>query len=174
MDSSSTTPPTAPSKDISDTSDTSDTSDSSDSSGTSVDQPPSRLSRWRTRIQATYELIRANPTGRITLKIVVAITGLAVVALGLALVPLPGPGWLIVLVGLSIWAIEYAWARHLLLFTRRQLQRWTHWIARQSWPIRIVIGLVGLVFVSIVVWASLKFSFGIDLVAKFLDYLATH
>jgi uncharacterized protein (TIGR02611 family) len=162
MDSSPTTPPTAP------------ISGNSDSSDTPADEPVTRLSRWRTRIAATYQLIRANPTGRITLKIVVAIAGLAVVALGLALVPLPGPGWLIVLLGLSIWAIEYAWARHLLLFTRRQLQRWTGWIADQSWPVRIVIGLVGLVFVSVVVWASLKFSLGIDVVEKILDYLATH
>jgi uncharacterized protein (TIGR02611 family) len=90
------------------------------------------------------------------------------------LVPLPGPGWLIVLLGLSIWAVEYAWARHLLQFTRRQLQRWTRWIARQSWPFRIVIGLVGLMFVSVLVWGSLKFSFGIDVIQKILDDLATH
>jgi uncharacterized protein (TIGR02611 family) len=159
MDSSPRTPPEAP---------------ISDSSDTSVDQPEPRLSRWRTRIAATYQLIRANPTGRITLKIVVAIAGLAVVALGLALVPLPGPGWLIVLLGLSIWAIEYAWARHLLLFTRRQLQCWTRWIGDRSWPARIAIGLVGLVFVSVVLWASLKFSLGIDVIEKILDYVATH
>jgi uncharacterized protein (TIGR02611 family) len=146
----------------------------SDTSDATAEQPVTRLSRWRTRIAATYQLIRANPTGRITLKIVVAIAGAAVVALGLALVPLPGPGWLIVLLGLSIWAIEYAWARHLLLFTRRQLQRWTRWIGDRSWPVRIAIGLVGLVFVSVVVWASLKFSLGIDVVEKILDYLATH
>jgi uncharacterized protein (TIGR02611 family) len=143
-------------------------------SGTSVDQPPSRLSRWRTRIGSTYQLIRANPTGRVTLKIGIGVAGLAVVALGLALVPLPGPGWLIVLLGLSIWAIEFAWARHLLQFTRRQLQRWTRWIGDQSWPVRIAIGLVGMVFVSVVVWASLKFSFGIDVVEKIVDYMATH
>jgi uncharacterized protein (TIGR02611 family) len=165
MDSSSTPPPTAPSRDKPDTSGV---------SGTSVDQPLSRLSRWRTRIVATYQLIRANPTGRITLKIVVGIVGLAVVALGLVLVPLPGPGWLIVILGLSIWAIEYAWARHLLMFTRRQLQRWTRWIGDQSWPVRIAVGLFGLVFVSVVVWASLKFSLGIDVVRTILDYLATH
>ena len=162
MDSSPTRPPTAP------------ISGSSDTSDASVDKPVSRLSRWRTRIVATYQLIRANPTGRITLKIGVAVVGLAVVALGLVLVPLPGPGWLIVLLGLSIWAIEYAWARHLLLFTRRQLQRWTGWIRDQSWPVRIAVGLVGLVFVAVVVWASLKFSLGIDVVEKIMDYLATH
>jgi uncharacterized protein (TIGR02611 family) len=131
-----------------------------------------RLSRWRTRISATYQLIRANPTGRITLKIGVAVAGLAVVTLGLVLVPLPGPGWLIVLLGLSIWAIEYAWARNLLRFTRRQLQRWTRWIADQSWPVRILVGLSGLIFVSAVVWTSLRLSLGIDVVKEIGDYLA--
>jgi uncharacterized protein (TIGR02611 family) len=162
MDSSSTRPPVAPSQDISDTSDTS-----------SAERSPGRLSRWRTRTEATYELIRANPTGRITLKIVIGLVGLAVVALGLALVPLPGPGWLIVILGLSIWAIEYAWARHLLRFTRRQLQRWTRWVAAQSWPVRIAVGLVGLVFVWVVVWWSLKLSLGIDVVQEARDYLGT-
>ena len=140
-------------------------------SGT-VDQPVTRFSRWRTRISATYQLIRANPTGRITLKIGVAVAGLAVVTLGLVLVPLPGPGWLIVLLGLSIWAIEYAWARNLLRFTRRQLQRWTRWIADQSWPVRILVGLSGLIFVSAVVWTSLRLSLGIDVVKEIGNYLA--
>lgn len=165
MESSSTTPSTASSRDISGTSDSSDGSTS---------PRPSRLSRWRTRIEATYQLIRANPTGRITLKIGVGILGLAVVMLGLALVPLPGPGWLIVLLGLSIWAIEYSWARHLLTFTRRQLQAWTRWIARRSWPVRILVGLVGLVFVAAVVWGSLRFSLGIDVIQEALRYIATH
>ncbi len=165
MDSSSTTPSTASSRDISGTSNSSDES---------TGKPQSRLSRWRTRIETTYQLIRANPTGRITLKIGVGITGLAIVALGLVLVPLPGPGWLIVLLGLSIWAIEYAWARHLLMFTRRQLQAWTRWIARRSWPVRILVGLVGMVFVAVVVWASLRFSLGIDVLHEILEYLATH
>lgn len=38
----------------------------------------------------------------------VGVVGVAVAVLGLALVPLPGPGWLVVFVGLSILATEYA------------------------------------------------------------------
>ena len=131
-------------------------------------------SSWRTRVATTYQLIRANPTGRITLKIVVGVAGLAVVVLGLILVPLPGPGWLIVLLGLSIWAIEFAWARQLLEFTRRQVHGWTRWVARQSWRVRILVGLIGMVFVALVVWQSLKISLGVDVVERVLDYLATH
>jgi uncharacterized protein (TIGR02611 family) len=135
--------------------------------------PATRLGRWRTRLSTAYHLIRANPTGRITLKIIVGVVGAAVVALGLILVPLPGPGWLIVILGLSILAIEFAWARHLLHFTRTQVQRWTGWIARQSWPVRIVVGLISLIFVSVVVWQSLRISFDIDVVERIWDYFAT-
>ncbi|RKR91184.1 uncharacterized protein (TIGR02611 family) [Micromonospora pisi] len=128
----------------------------------------------RQRVQTALEIIRANPTGRIALKIVVAVVGAVVVLVGLALIPLPGPGWLLVIAGLGVWAIEYHWARRLLAFTRRNVQAWTRWAGRQSWPVRLLLGAVGLVFVSVVVWLSLKYSLGIDLVADVLHYLATH
>lgn len=119
------------------------------------------------------EIIRANPTGRIALKIIVAVVGAIVVLVGLALIPLPGPGWLLVIAGLGVWAVEYHWARRLLTFTRRNVQLWTRWATRQSWPVRLLLGTVGLVFVSVVVWLSLKYSVGIDLVAEARRYLAS-
>lgn len=128
----------------------------------------------RHRLRTTLELIRANPTGRIALKGFVAIAGAIVVAVGAALIPLPGPGWLLVIAGLGIWAIEFHWARRLLAFTRRHVHAWTRWVTGRSWPVRILLGAAGLVFVSVVVWLSLKYSLGIDLVADLLRYLATH
>jgi uncharacterized protein (TIGR02611 family) len=125
--------------------------------------------RMRDRMSTTLEVIRANPTGRVALKIAVALAGLLVVAVGALLIPLPGPGWLIVLGGLGIWAIEFSWARRLLTFTRRNLLLWTRWVARQSWAVRIAIGLFGMVFVSAVVWASVWLSFDINLVTEVLD-----
>ncbi|MEU7752394.1 TIGR02611 family protein [Micromonospora sp. NPDC049101] len=138
-----------------------------------VGDPP-RRPRWREQVSLTLDLIRANPTGRIALKIFIAIAGAIVVTIGIALIPLPGPGWLLVIAGLGIWAVEYHWARRLLGFTRRHVYGWTHWVTRQSLLVRIVLGSVGLVFVATVVWLSLKFSLGIDLVAKVMHYLATH
>ena len=44
----------------------------------------------------------------------------------------------------------------------------------RSLPVRFVLGAVGLVFVAVVVWLSLKYSLGIDVVAAALHYLATH
>lgn len=127
--------------------------------------------RWRQRVSTTLALIRANPTGRLALKALVAITGAIVVTIGIALIPLPGPGWLLVIAGLGIWAVEFHWARRLLTFTRRHVYNWTGWVTRQSLSVRLAIGLVGIVFVSTVVWLSLKLSTGIDVVAWVLDRL---
>ncbi|MEU7944637.1 TIGR02611 family protein [Micromonospora taraxaci] len=137
-----------------------------------ADRP--RRPRWRERISMTLDLIRANPTGRIALKIFIAIAGAVVVTIGIALIPLPGPGWLLVIAGLGIWAVEYHWARRLLGFTRRHVHGWTQWVTRQSLGVRIVLGSVGLVFVATVVWLSLKYSLGIDVIAEAMHYLATH
>ncbi|MFC4021995.1 TIGR02611 family protein [Micromonospora sp. GCM10011542] len=141
--------------------------------GTAVADPP-RRPRWQERISTTLELIRANPTGRIALKIFISIAGALVVTLGIALIPLPGPGWLLVIAGLGIWAVEYHWARRLLGFTRRHVHGWTRWVTRQSLPVRLLLGAVGLAFVAVVLWLSLKYSLGIDLVARTMQYLATH
>ena len=126
------------------------------------------------RVRLTLDLIRSNPTGRIALKIFVAVSGALVVAIGIALIPLPGPGWLVVIGGLAIWAVEFHWARRLLAFTRGNVQAWTRWVTRQSLSVRILIGTVGLAFIGLAVWLSLKYSLGIDLVANLLRYLATH
>lgn len=40
----------------------------------------------------------------------VALVGALVVVTGIVLIPLPGPGWLIVFLGLSILATQFAWA----------------------------------------------------------------
>src|SRR4051812_9376915 len=116
--------------------------------------------------------IRANPTGRLALKIGIGVLGALVVALGIVLIPFPGPGWAIVILGLAIWALEFAWAKRLLEFTKRHVKAWTSWIGRQSLPMRGVIGVVGMIFVVAIVWASVKLSFGVDLIQEARDRLS--
>ena len=115
--------------------------------------------------------IRANPTGRMALRIGIGVLGALVVVIGIILIPFPGPGWAIVILGLAIWALEFTWAKQLLEFTKRHVQSWTHWIARQSLPMRALIGVVGMIFVSAIVWASVRLSFGIDLIKVIRDWL---
>lgn len=119
-------------------------------------------SRWGDRIRLTYLAIRANPLGDLAVKILVGALGAIVVAVGIVLIPLPGPGWLIVILGLTIWAIEFVWARHLLRFTRDKLRSWTRWVGRQPLFVRFLIGLAGLVFVAAVAYLTFRFSFGVD------------
>jgi uncharacterized protein (TIGR02611 family) len=107
--------------------------------------------------------IRANRTGRLALRIGVGTLGTLVIALGIVLIPFPGPGWAIVILGLAIWAIEFTWAKNLLEFTKRHVQSWTHWVGRQSIPVRALVGVVGLIFVGFIVWASVLLSFDVNL-----------
>lgn len=106
--------------------------------------------------------IRRTRTGMVTVRVVLTVLGFAVVGVGIALIPLPGPGWAIVIAGLAILALEYAWAHHLLTFTRRQVTSWLHWVGRQRLWLRCLIGLAGMAFVAAVVWLSLKSMVGFD------------
>ena|SRR5437867_1473050 len=55
--------------------------------------------------------------------IVVAVVGGTVLALGIALIVLPGPAFLVIPAGLAILAIEFAWARRWLRSARAVLVR---------------------------------------------------
>jgi uncharacterized protein (TIGR02611 family) len=123
-------------------------------------------------VLGVLDRVRANRTGRLALRIGIGTLGALVVAVGIVLIPFPGPGWAIVILGLAIWAIEFTWARNLLEFTKRHVQSWTRWVGRQSLPMRALIGLVGLIFVSAIVWASVRLSFGVDLISVGRDWLA--
>jgi len=55
--------------------------------------------------------------------IVVAVVGATVLALGIALIVLPGPAFLVIPAGLAILAIEFAWAGRWLRSARAVLVR---------------------------------------------------
>ena len=106
--------------------------------------------------------VRSTPGGRLALKIGIGVLGGLVVALGIILIPFPGPGWAIVILGLAIWAIEFTWAKRLLHFTRRQVHSWTRWIGRRPAPIRALLSVAGLLFAGAVVWSAVRLTFGVD------------
>lgn len=87
------------------------------------------IARWR-------EWIRKYPWLNGLYKIVVTALGVLIVVIGLILVPLPGPGWLIVFIGLTVLGSEYHWARRVLGWLRRVLarfwERWRAWRANRA------------------------------------------
>jgi len=56
-------------------------------------------------------------------KLVIAVIGFTVLAIGLALIVLPGPAVLVIPAGLAILSIEFAWARNLLKRMREKLSK---------------------------------------------------
>jgi uncharacterized protein (TIGR02611 family) len=76
--------------------------------------------------------IHGRPRLRLVYRSVVAVLGSTLSLLGLALVPLPGPGWLVVFLGLAVLGTEFAWARRLAAVIKRLLTRfWTWWRNRR-------------------------------------------
>ena len=85
-----------------------------------------------------------------TKKTATGIAGGVVVVVGIILIPFPGPGWLIVFIGLSILAKEFPWAGRLLKYTQDKYNDWNKWVMDQSMLIRsIIFGLTGVIALTI-------------------------
>ena len=74
------------------------------------------------RDKLQLEPFALTPMQRIK-RIVVAVVGGTVLALGVALIVLPGPAFLVIPAALAILAIEFAWARRWLRSARALLSR---------------------------------------------------
>lgn len=60
-----------------------------------------------------------------TRKLIVSIIGFTVLIIGLVLIVLPGPAFIVLPLGLAILASEFAWARLMLRKIRKKLRRST-------------------------------------------------
>ncbi|MBM7831295.1 uncharacterized protein (TIGR02611 family) [Agromyces cerinus] len=84
-------------------------------------------------LRAIRRRIERRPGLRRAYRVAVAVLGGMIATVGLLLVPLPGPGWLIVFLGLAILGTEFAWAKRVAAFAKRQLARfWAWWQARRA------------------------------------------
>ena len=119
--------------------------------------PPERP-RLRTRIKST-------PGIRHAWKVGVFVVGLAFIVLGIALATLPGPLTIPpVLLGLWIWATEFAFAeRFLASFKAKAREAWEHAKAHPKSSAAMTVG--GLIAAGVVIWAVAHY----DLVGKAKD-----
>jgi uncharacterized protein (TIGR02611 family) len=100
---------------------------------------------WRRRI-------RSNPRSHLIYRIIVGFVGVVVVVIGLILVPLPGQGWLVVILGLAILASEFEWAQRLLQIVRGTLKAWTEWLMRQAWWVKGLVLMLTIATVAAIFW----------------------
>ncbi|MFJ4871760.1 TIGR02611 family protein [Streptomyces sp. NPDC088757] len=67
------------------------------------------------------EFIKSRRTLHLSWQVGVFVVGLAVVGAGVVMLPLPGPGWLVIFAGMAIWATEFVWAQLVLRWTKRKV-----------------------------------------------------
>jgi uncharacterized protein (TIGR02611 family) len=68
-------------------------------------------------LAVVWDFIRRN--GK---RVAVTIAGFAVLLAGVALLVLPGPGWLLIFLGLGILSTEYVWAQRMLATAKRKAE----------------------------------------------------
>jgi tellurite resistance protein TerC len=56
-------------------------------------------------------------------RIVIAVIGFTVLLIGIAMIILPGPAFVVIPIGLGILATEFLWARKLLKEVKKRLQK---------------------------------------------------
>ncbi|MBB5935651.1 TIGR02611 family protein [Streptomyces zagrosensis] len=79
----------------------------------------------------------------------VFIVGLAVVIAGIIMLPLPGPGWLVIFGGIGIWATEFVWAQLVLRWTKRKVTEATQRALDPAVRRRnIILTTIGLVIIA--------------------------
>ncbi len=103
------------------------------------------------------QYIQARRTLHLSWQVGVFVVGLAVVIAGIIMLPLPGPGWVVIFGGMAIWATEFVWAQLVMRWTKRKLteaaQKALDPKVRRRNIILTTIGLVVIaVLVGIYVW----------------------
>lgn len=87
-----------------------------------------------------------------TRKVLIGFVGWAVLLLGIVMIPYPGPGWVVVFVGLSILATEFDWARDVHEFAHGKYDAWQAWLKVQPIYIKVLFWCLTAVTVIVTVW----------------------
>ncbi|MFI6939957.1 TIGR02611 family protein [Streptomyces sp. NPDC050418] len=67
------------------------------------------------------DFIKARRALHLSWQVGIFIIGLVVVVAGIIMLPLPGPGWVVIFGGMAIWATEFVWAQLVLRWTKRKV-----------------------------------------------------
>jgi uncharacterized protein (TIGR02611 family) len=76
--------------------------------------------KWVSRIRAAVGL---NDLPGPLRKLIVGVIGVTIVLLGIAMIVLPGPAFIVIPIGLAILATEFAWARRAIRRARVMIAR---------------------------------------------------
>ena len=111
------------------------------------------------RLLGPWHTFWRSSSGFVLWRFLVGVFGSFLVIVGLALVPLPGPGWLVVFAGLAVLGLEFAFARSLLTFARSKVSAWSGWALSRPLPLRVLLGALSLL-VAMALALALGWFFG--------------
>lgn len=101
--------------------------------------------------------IRADPAKARVYRVVIGVLGTLLILLGVVTGPLPGPGGIpLVLLGLAVWASEFAWAHRLMQRFRTQLHKLRGWSRRKqalAWLI-LFVGIGVLCYADLLIFGA--------------------
>jgi uncharacterized protein (TIGR02611 family) len=78
---------------------------------------------WARRL---HRRLHKNPVTRLVTKVVVTLVGLAVIAAGVLMLVIPGPGLVAIAIGFGILAIEWPWARRATTWMKEKAKAAAH------------------------------------------------
>ena len=88
---------------------------------------------WRRLLGRARTWVDGHPYLLFAYRLGVGILGTLVILVGIVLIPLPGPGWLIVFLGLAVLGTEFSSARRMGMYLKRVVKRaWAWWSARRD------------------------------------------
>ncbi|MEU9311210.1 TIGR02611 family protein [Streptomyces sp. NPDC048256] len=115
------------------------------------------------------EFVKARRMLHLSWQVGVFVIGLAVVGAGIVMLPLPGPGWVVIFGGMAIWATEFVWAQLVLRWTKRKVteaaQRALDPKVRRR---NITLTAIGLVIIAVLMGVYL-WKFGLEMPWKIKD-----
>ncbi|MEV7892319.1 TIGR02611 family protein [Streptomyces sp. NPDC002817] len=109
------------------------------------------------------EFIKARRALHLSWQVGIFVIGLAVVVLGIIMLPLPGPGWVVIFGGMAIWATEFVWAQLVLRWTKRKVTEAAQKALDPKVRRRnIILTSIGLVIVA-AIFAVYLYKFGFEM-----------
>lgn len=82
--------------------------------------------RWR-------RAVRCHPVAGPLYRVVIGLLGLALIIVGIPMVPLVGPGWATIFVGLFLWSTEFIWARRVTQFVKAEVKAFEQYAMALPW-----------------------------------------
>ncbi|MFH9085260.1 TIGR02611 family protein [Streptomyces sp. NPDC017673] len=115
------------------------------------------------------EFIKSRRLLHLSWQVGVFVVGLAVVGAGIVMLPLPGPGWVVIFGGMAIWATEFVWAQLVLRWTKRKVTEAAHRALDPKVRRRnITLTVIGLVIIGVLAGIYL-WKFGLVMPWKIKD-----